>query len=139
MNVGLRVTDLRRSLRFYTRALGLKIVRKGDTRSWGGGLWVLLKDPKSHRMVELNWYPKASRFYSPFRAGDSLDHLDFDIGVADRAVLEKVYRGLLRNGGKPTGYHPATTEGWMASVKDPDGNWITVGRSPTRSERRAFT
>ena len=27
-------------------------------------------------------------------------------------------------------------EGWMASVRDPDGIWITIGRLPTRAERR---
>jgi catechol 2,3-dioxygenase-like lactoylglutathione lyase family enzyme len=136
--LGIRVTNLARSVQFYTRALGLVVIRKGDTRSWGGGKWVLLRDPKSRRLVELNWYPKGSRFYTPFRTGDALDHLDFTIGAADRAVLERVYRRLLRFGAKPTGYHPATTEGWMASVKDRDGIWITVGRRPTRSERRAF-
>lgn len=137
-NVGIRVRDLDRSLRFYTRALGLKVVRRGDTRSWGGGLWVLLRDPKSRRLLELNWYPKGSRFFEPYSAGTGLDHFDFTLGVASRDELERVYRRLLRLGGRPTGYAPATTEGWMASVTDPDGIWITVGRRPTPAERRAM-
>lgn len=132
---GLRVTNLPLSIRFYTRALGLQVVRTGDTRSWGGGKWALLKDPRSHRLIELNWYPRGSRFYTPFRTGDALDHLDFTVGVASQSALERAYRRLLRYGGKPTGYSPATTEGWMASVRDPDGIWITVGRRPTRAER----
>jgi catechol 2,3-dioxygenase-like lactoylglutathione lyase family enzyme len=135
-NVGLRVTHLQRSLRFYTRALGLREVRRGDTRSWGGGLWVLLEDPNSRRKIELNWYPKGSVFAGPYRPGDAVDHLDFTLGVAPRAELERVYRRLLRQGAKPTGYEPSTTEGWMASVTDPDGIWITVGRRPTVAERR---
>jgi catechol 2,3-dioxygenase-like lactoylglutathione lyase family enzyme len=134
---GLRVTDLSRSTKFYTRALGLVVFRTGDTRSWGGGMWALLKDPKSHRLIELNWYPKGSRFYTPFQCGDALDHLDFTVGVASKSVLERVYRRLLQHGAKPTGYSPDTTEGWMASVRDPDGIWITVGRRPTRAERKA--
>jgi len=133
--VGLRVTHLERSFRFYTRALGLKEVRRGDTRSWGGGIWILLEDPKSRHRVELNWYPKGSLFSGPFRTGDAVDHLDFTLGVASRKELERVYRRLLRQGGKSTGYEPSTTGGWMASVKDPDGIWITVGRRPTPSER----
>jgi catechol 2,3-dioxygenase-like lactoylglutathione lyase family enzyme len=135
---GLRVTNLDRSLRFYTRALGLRIVQRGDTRSWGGGLWVRLEDPRSHRPIELNWYPKGSRFHEPYRGGTALDHLDFTLGVAARAELERVYRRLLRLGGRPTGLEPATTEGWMASVRDPDGIWITVGRRPSAAERRAM-
>jgi catechol 2,3-dioxygenase-like lactoylglutathione lyase family enzyme len=134
-SVGLRVTHLARSVKFYTSALGLREVRRGDTRSWGGGIWVLLEDPRSHRKVELNWYPKGSIFYGPYRAGDSVDHLDFTLGVASRAELERVHRRLLRAGAKATGYEPSTTGGWMASVTDPDGIWITIGRRPTASER----
>ena len=133
--VGLRVTDLVRSLRFYERALGLREVRRGDTRSWGGGVWVVLEDPRSHRRVELNWYPKGSRFAGPFRTGDAVDHLDFTLGVASQSKLEQVYRRLLKHGARPTGFEPSTTAGWMASVTDPDGIWITVGRRPTRRER----
>jgi catechol 2,3-dioxygenase-like lactoylglutathione lyase family enzyme len=134
---GIRVTNLRRSIRFYTKALGLRVVRRGDTRVWGGGLWVLLRDPRSRRVIELNWYPKGSLFSGAYRAGDALDHLDFTIGAAGRATLERTYQKLLRNGARPTRWSPATTEGWSAHVLDPDGVWITVGRTPTRTERRS--
>ncbi len=137
--VGLRVTDIKRSVRFYTKGLGLKVVARGDTRSWGGGLWVQLQDPRSRRVVELNWYPKGSRFYTPYKAGDALDHIDVTLGVASRARLEKEHRRLLRLGARPTRYDPSTTEGWMASVQDPDGVWITLGRRPTAAERRAMS
>jgi lactoylglutathione lyase len=136
---GIRVTDLDRSLRFYTKALGLRVVRKGDTRSWGGGIWVLLRDPRSRRLLELNWYPKRSRFHERYVTGTALDHFDFTLGVASRADLERTYARLLRLGGRPTGYEPKTTEGWMASVQDPDGIWITIGRRPTAAERRAMS
>jgi catechol 2,3-dioxygenase-like lactoylglutathione lyase family enzyme len=134
---GIRVRDWTRSLRFYTRALGLQVAKRGDTRAWGGGRWALLEDPRSHRVIELNWYPKGSLFFSPYKAGDALDHVDFTVGVASRAVLERAYRRLLRHGARPTRWRPATTGGWMASVKDPDGVWITIGRRPTAAERRA--
>ncbi len=135
---GLRVQNLERSLRFYTGALGLKVRARGDTRAWGGGLWVQLVDPASRRHLELNWYPRTSRFGGPYRVGDGVDHLDFSVGSAPRAELERVYRRLLRAGGRPTGLEPATTDGWMASVLDPDGIWITIGRRPTPAERRAM-
>ncbi len=133
-NVGLRVTQLPRSLRFYTRALGLREVRRGDTRRWGGGIWVLLEDPRSRRKLELNWYPKGSMFWGSYRPGDAVDHLDFTVGAVSRQELERVYRRLLKHGAKPTGYDPSTTAGWMASVTDPDGIWVTIGRRPTRRE-----
>ena len=138
-NAGLRVRNFPRSVRFYTKVLGLRVLRRGDTRSWGGGLWALLQDPRTRRVIELNWYPKRSIFYAPFRPGDALDHLDFSIGSASRAELERTYRRLLQRGAKPTRWSPSTTEGWMASVLDPDGIWITIGRQPTPAERRAMT
>jgi len=136
--VGLRVTDFERSLRFYTRALGLRVKARGDTREWGGGLWVQLEDPRTRAVVELNWYPRGSMFGSRYDVGDGVDHLDLTVGVAAQPVLERAYRRLLRMGARPTGYTPATTSGWMASVRDPDGIWITIGRRPTASERKAL-
>ncbi len=133
---GIRVTDLRRSLRFYTKGLGLREIRRGDTRSWGGGIWVHLIDPASRRLLELNWYPKGSIFASKYSAGEALDHIDFSVGVAPRAALERAARRLIRYGAKPTRYMPETTQGWMASLTDPDGIWITIGRRPTAPERR---
>jgi catechol 2,3-dioxygenase-like lactoylglutathione lyase family enzyme len=133
---GLRVANLERSVRFYTGALGLRVSDRGDTRAWGGGLWVQLTDPRSRRVIELNWYGRGSIFGGQFRAGDGLDHLDFTIGAASPAELEKTYRRLLRAGARPTKYTPSTTGGWMASVLDPDGFWITIGRRPTPVERR---
>src|SRR5580658_8405150 len=110
--VGLRVTNLPRSLRFYTKALGLKVTARGDTRSWGGGLWVQLEDPRSHRNVELNWYPRGSRFGSKYTAGDGVDHLDFGVGAVSKPALDVRYRRLLKAGARTTGFSPATTEGW---------------------------
>ncbi|MDE1835858.1 MAG: VOC family protein [Euryarchaeota archaeon] len=135
---GVRVTNLARSLRFYRNALGFRVVKRGDTRGWGGGLWVLLRDPRSGHLLELNWYPPKSMFFERYSTGTALDHLDFSLGVVPRGDLERAYRRLLKHGGRPTGYEPSTTEGWMASVKDPDGIWITVGRRPTRAELRAM-
>jgi catechol 2,3-dioxygenase-like lactoylglutathione lyase family enzyme len=134
---GIRVTNLPRSIRFYTRALGLKVVRRGDTRVWGGGLWVLLRDPLSRRVIELNWYPKGSLFAGPYRPGEALDHIDFTLGAVSRASLDRVHRTLLKNGARATRWSPDRTEGWSTHVLDPDGIWITVGRRPTRAESGA--
>jgi catechol 2,3-dioxygenase-like lactoylglutathione lyase family enzyme len=136
LTVGLRVTNFERSLQFYTQALGLRIRKRGDTRGWGGGLWVELEDPRSHRVLELNWYPRGSLFASRYTVGDGVDHVDFSIGAAPVSTLQREHRRLLKNGARPTKYTPATTGGWMASVRDPDGIWITLGRDPTSAERR---
>jgi catechol 2,3-dioxygenase-like lactoylglutathione lyase family enzyme len=135
--VGLRVTDLDRSLRFYTRVLGLVEQRRGDASERGGGIWVGLSDPRSRVRLELNWYPRGSRYASRYRPGDGLDHVGFALGAVPRRVLEAEYARLRRAGAGPTPVTPKITDGWQACVTDPDGNWIEIFRSPTPAEARA--
>jgi lactoylglutathione lyase len=132
---GVRVTDLERSLRFYTKALGLREVTRGDLSPYGRGIWVLLQDPASRQRLELNWYPKGSQFDVPFVVGEGLDHVGFFLGAVPAATLHRTYRRLLRQGAGPTNITPATTDGWVGYVTDPDGNWIEVFRAQTTAEK----
>ncbi|MHB8606506.1 MAG: VOC family protein [Thermoplasmatota archaeon] len=115
---GIRVRDLRRSIRFYTRALGLKEVG-GGTMSHGGK-WVDLEDPESKQRLELNWYPRGSKYRAKFVVGEGLDHLGWR--VEDARVW---YARMLKLGAKraiaPWDEPPNYT---IAFVKDPDGIWI---------------
>ena len=54
---GIRVTNLARSLEFYTKLFGLEEVARGDNTKIGGGVFVLLKDPKSGSKLELIGIP----------------------------------------------------------------------------------
>lgn len=133
---GVRVTDLERSLLFYTKALGLREVSRGDLSQYGRGIWVLLRDPTSRQQLELNWYPKGSQFDVPFVIGEGLDHIGFFLGPVSEATLRRAYQRLLRQGAGPTNVTPATTEGWVGYVTDPDGNWIEIFRGQTVAEKR---
>jgi catechol 2,3-dioxygenase-like lactoylglutathione lyase family enzyme len=134
--VGIRVSNLRRSLRFYTKVLGLKEKIRGDYRGVGRGIWVGLEDPRSKAKLELNWYSPGSQFGLRFSPGDALDHIGFTIGIASTRQLIQVYQRLLKGGAKPTPMTPEKTGGWMACVTDPDGNWVEIFRWPTSAERR---
>ena len=118
--VGIRVTDLDRSLRFYTEQLGLKEIRRKDVRGEGLGIWVVLQDPESGHLIELNWYPEGSRHAAPYVAGEGLDHIGF---IVDDVA--ETYDRLLAAGAAPA-IPPAEYEGWTAYVKDPDGLWIEI-------------
>jgi len=119
--VGIRVTDLNRSLKFYTELLGLKEVKRGTQYEIGGGIWVLLKDEKSGQQLELNYYPPDSPFNVEYVPGEGLDHIGF---IVDN-VAEK-YEELIAKGAKPTQIDPSKSKGWVAYVTDPDGNWIEI-------------
>jgi len=118
---GIRVRDLERSLKFYTELFGLREVARGDHRKYGAGIYVLLRDMRSGQKLELNWYPEGSIHAAPYTPGEGLDHIAF---VVDD--LKRTYNGLLAKGVKPTNIDPSSTDGWLAYVQDPDGNWIEI-------------
>ena len=115
---GIRVTDLEKSRRFYTEALGLKEEKSGEQTH--GGKWVFLEDPESHQRIELNWYPKGHLHDTPYVAGEGLDHIGFKV---DNALSK--YKELLAKGAESAAA-PRVERGIeiIAYVKDPDGNWI---------------
>jgi len=115
---GIRVRDLDRSVAFYTEALGLKKVGGGQMPH--GGKYVHLESPGSRQRLELNWYPKGSQFYVPYRRGEEMDHLAFTVDDVGRAFEE-----LLRQGATAA-VDPARSKGTEVYVKDPDGIWIEL-------------
>jgi catechol 2,3-dioxygenase-like lactoylglutathione lyase family enzyme len=121
--VGLRVTNLARSLTFLDRALGLVELRRG--KSPGAGTWVLLEDPVSRQRVELNWYPARSRFATPFVAGEGLDHLGVRVSSISAAGRRLKAAGARR-------VHAVR---WRKRVvveywEGPDGLWVELILDP---------
>lgn len=115
---GIRVRDLDRSLRFYTKALGMHMIARGTMPH--GGRFVHLRSPGSSQRLELNWYPRKTQFYTSYRKGEEMDHLAF---VVDD--VRAAYRTLLRHGASPA-VSPKQSAGTEVYVKDPDGIWIEL-------------
>ncbi len=124
---GVRVRNLQRSLRFYTKVMGMKAHLEG--KMWHGGVWVELKSPNSSQRLELNYYPPGTKYYEKFRTGSEMDHLAFWVKDVD-----KRYKQLLKKGAK-RGIAPFPQGKYrFAFVKDPDGIWIElIGRGKRKS------
>ena len=118
--VGLRVTDLERSIRFFTEGLGL--VERVRGKMSHGGVFVGLEDPETKAQLELNWYPPGSPYATPFTAGEGLDHLGFEVTDA-RATIAR-----LAAAGARVAVEPWLEEGryWIGFVEGPDGVWVEV-------------
>lgn len=113
---GIHVSNLEKSIAFYRKALGMKLLFRARIKETGGRVaW--LKSKGSKQILELNWYPKKYRYGG--RSG--LDHLAFEVkdATAEYRKLSTKYSRTI----------PPFEEGrWtLAYIKDPNGNWIELG------------
>jgi lactoylglutathione lyase len=118
---GIHVSNLERSIAFYKKALGMKLLFKTAIKETGGRVaWLTTSGSK--QILELNSYPKRYRFGG--RSG--LDHLAFE--VRDASVAYEML-----SAGRKGAIAPFREGKWMlAYVKDPDGNWIELGSKPRK-------
>ena len=116
---GIRVRDLKRSIKFYIETMGMTEVRRG--RMEAGGTWVEMKSKDSDHLLELNYYPPGSKFHEKYTSGSELDHLAFSCDD-----VKKCYKKVLAGGAT------SAVEPWdegtstIAFVRDPDGVWIEL-------------
>jgi lactoylglutathione lyase len=119
--VGVRVVDMKPSLEFYTKALGMEVVSPLETTAHAQGRHVELRSPDSSQLLELNWYAPGSRHGPEYVNGEDLDHLAFECDDVGRTVEELTRRGvevLIR---------PREVGEWEeAFVQDPNGIWIEL-------------
>lgn len=127
---GIRVRDLKRSVDFYTKTMGLKEVQRGKMQA--GGIFVQLSDEETTQILELNYYPPESKFYEEYIEGSELDHLAF--WCKD---VQKSYEKVLR-GGATSAIEPWDESGYtLAFVRDPDGIWLElIGKKAGLSYKR---
>jgi lactoylglutathione lyase len=116
--VGIRVTDLEKSVDFYTKLLGMKVQGRGRIEQTKGETVAL--ESEDGFVLELNYYEKESPYYTEYTVGEGLDHLAFNVENLSQALEEA----------RSSGYHTVTemkTDGsrW-AYIKDPNGIWIEL-------------
>lgn len=130
---GIRVTDLVKSVDFYTRHFGLRAT-KGNvlpSTSPTEQASVLLVDPKSNQRLELNYYPAGNPYAVPYVPGEGWDHLAFRVDD-----LPKFLEALGKAGIRPEkmahfeGPMMATPTFRVAYIRDPDGNQIELYDTP---------
>jgi catechol 2,3-dioxygenase-like lactoylglutathione lyase family enzyme len=136
---GIRVTNLDKSMEFYTKVFDLVEIARGGNNI---RKYVLFKDRMSGQRLELNWYGKESEFATPYVSGEGLDH----IGVRVRSLDETLKRlakmgifpatkelGALDDHGRPLDqdiWGPGSSGHHIAYIKDPDGNFIELYDHP---------
>ena len=117
--VGIRVTDMERSIDFYARILGMKVTGRGKIEQTKGET-VGLQSEKDGFILELNYYEKNSPYNTKYAVGEGLDHLAFKVDDLDKALEEA------RKAGHRTILEMKANGGRWAYIKDPDGIWIEL-------------
>jgi lactoylglutathione lyase len=117
--VGIRVSNLQKSIDFYTKILCMKVTGRSKIAQTKGEV-VSLESEKGGFALELNYYEDDSPYNIKYVVGEGLDHLAFKVDDLDKALEEasrNEYRVILQmkvDGNK-----------W-AYVEDPDGIWIEL-------------
>lgn len=117
--VGIRVTNLQRSIDFYAKILGMKMTGRGKVEQTKGET-VSLESEKGGFILELNYYEEKSPYNTKYSVGEGLDHLAFKVDDLDKALKEA------RSAGYPTILEMKANGGRWAYIEDPDGIWIEL-------------
>jgi len=112
----IEVTNLERSIQFYTGILGMNLVRRVQVPETFGEFGILKTEGSDH-WLEVNWYGNQQQY----RAGDGLDHLAFEVGNLDTALAELKTKGI-----EPVSYIRDTPRARWTYIGDPDGIWVEL-------------
>jgi len=123
---GIRVRDLDGAISFFTKVLGMKLESRIRAPSNKGEFANLTSKAGKH-WLELNWYADGSPVAGPFREGEELDHLGFQVNAFNKALDQ------LKDAGYPVVLGPHHAGGWsVAFVKAFDGLWLDIFKMPSK-------
>ncbi len=119
---GIRVRNLDGAIAFFTKYLGMTL-RSRVKANWTKGEFANLVSKGKRHWLELNWYTDDSPVAGPFREGEELDHLGFEVDDFE-GLLKK-----LNDAGYPTKIGPMKYGVWdVAFVQGFENIWLDIYR-----------
>ncbi|NLO82520.1 MAG: lactoylglutathione lyase [Clostridiales bacterium] len=107
------VMDLEKSVAFYEKALGLKVLRKREA-SDGSFILVFMGDEVTEHQIELTWLRDRKE---PYDLSDNEIHLALVVDDFDAAYEHHKNMGCICFENKAMGIY---------FIEDPDGYWIEI-------------
>ncbi len=118
----IRTSNLEKSIDFYTRLLGLKLLSRREIEATNAEL-AFLQDPQGKgSTLELTFYRNQKKFVQPEYEERLFDHLGFEVADMEKiiAVLRKEKVTITD---EPFKINPQVT---IAFIEDPDGTLIEL-------------
>jgi hypothetical protein len=101
---------------------------------WNKGEFANLVSDDARHWLEINWYAEDSPVAGPFREGEELDHLGFEVDDFEGALQR------LRDAGYPPVIGPLKVDNWdIAFVKSIDSIWLDVYRINPKARSKSKT
>ncbi len=127
---GIRVRDLDGAIEFFRNYLGMKL--RSRVRVEGNkDEWASMSSKGEKHWLELNWYANDSPVAGPFREGEELDHLGFEVDDFERLLKN------LNAAGYPTRIGPVKYGVWeVAFVQGLENIWLDIYRIRRKAKKR---
>jgi lactoylglutathione lyase len=123
VHASVRTSNLKRSIEFYTKLLGLKIDRRMEIAQTNSEL-VFLQDPEAKgATLELTFYRDQKKFVQADYEDRLFDHLAFEVRDMNKTV-EAMRKAGITITDEP--YRLSPTGSLLAFVEDPDGTLIEL-------------
>jgi lactoylglutathione lyase len=123
VHASIRTSNMERSVEFYTKFLGLKIVRRMEIAQTNAEL-VFMQDPEARgATLELTFYRDQKKFVQADYEDRLFDHLAFEVKDMSRTVAAMRKAGVTITD-EPYRLSPAGN--LLAFVENPDGTLIEL-------------
>lgn len=109
----INVFDLEKSLRFYSEALGMEVVRRKEAPD-GSYILCFLSDGSTAHQLELTWQKDRK---TPYNLGDNEIHIGFFTEDYQAAYQKHKKMGCICYENNAMGLY---------FIKDPDGYWLEI-------------
>jgi lactoylglutathione lyase len=123
VHTSIRTGNLEKSIGFYARHLGLKVVSRREIPQNDAEI-VFLQDPEAKgATLELTFYRKQKKFIQADYEARLFDHLAFEVKNMAKTITEMKEEGVVITD-EPFKLSPSGT--LIAFVEDPDGTLIEL-------------
>jgi lactoylglutathione lyase len=132
-HASIRTSNMEKSIEFYTKLLGLKVVKRMDIPQTHAEL-VFLQDPEAKgATLELTFYRDQKKFVQSEYEDRLFDHLAFIVDSMEQ-TLDAMRKQNVTVTDEP--YRLSETGSLLAFVEDPDGTLLELIEKPKDQPRK---